>query len=331
MKVLYILWNYPQLSETYVAAEIAFALGQGVDVQVWSKLVQKEGVPAQCPVHRGTLAEALAAVRPDVVHVHYLVVADRHAPEIPAEIPVTVRAHSFDWDPALCGRVADFPGVRKVYAFPHFSRQVLHPKMEALPVAYSTKLFKPSPRKDRRMVLRLVAGLPTKGLVDFFAAASELPKYRFVLGVARAGGADQFPETLRAMNAGGRVDLRFDLSWEEAARLTSEAAIYMDTSDPKGHHFGMPISIAEAMATGSFVLARRSPAAQEYLGDAGLVYESPFGAAAAIGETVAWSEDEWARASKAALLRARAFADTAVLPKVIRDWQAMVEKRPHAS
>lgn len=323
MKILYILWNYPQISETYVAAEIDFALKHDFHVEVWSTLVQNEGVPAQCPVHRGTLAEAISMVRPEIIHVHYLVVAERHAKDFPGPIPVTVRAHSFDWNPEACLRAAALPAVRKIYAFPHFARQVSHPKVTALPVAYSTQRFRPAPRKDRRMVLRLGAGLPTKGLSDFFEVARALPEYRFVLGVATTGGAHDYLEVLKGMNKDGHVDLRVDLSNEEAASLTSEAAIYLDTSDPGLQLFGMPISIAEALATGSLVLARHSPEAKEFVGAAGRFYTSPVEATRIICETMNWGDEEWARVSAAAVDRARAFADSAVLPMLLEDWRSL--------
>lgn len=328
MKVLYLLWNYPQLSETYVVAEIAFALSQGIDVRVLSTIVQKAGVPEQCQVYRGTLAEAIAAMRPDVIHIHYLVMAEKCVREIPAHIPVTVRAHSFDWSPASCLELSNFAAVRKIYAFPHFARQVAHPKVEALPVSYSSARFKTGD-KDRKMVLRLSAGLPTKGLADFFAAAKELRHFRFVLGVARAGGAEHFIDVLRGMNKEGLVeilDLRFDLPWEEAARLTHQAGIYMDTSDPAGHLFGMPISIAEAMATGSYVIARSSPAAREYLDLAGTTYDHVSDATNAIRTTESWVERDWEAVARRAQGRAQLYADTAVLPKVMEFWKGLVHK-----
>lgn len=328
MKVLYVLWNYPQLSETYVTVEIAFAQAQGVGIEVWRENVQKEDVPVQCPVHSGSLEAAIASVRPDVVHMHYLVMAERLAPRLPPSIPVTVRAHSFDWDKGLAWRVTALPNVRRIFAFPHFARQVSHPKMRPMPVAYSTARFKPvpGPLKDGRMVLRLAAALPTKGLTDFFAAAQALKDHRFILGVAHAGGAPAYPETLKVMNLSGCVDLRFDVPWEEAAGLTAKAGIYMETSDPRGHAFGMPISIAEALATGSLVLVRRSSEAEEYLGSAGRLYQSAGEAVSLIRETLGWKEDQWAAAAAEAVARARAFADTTVLPDLVDEWRSAVER-----
>ena len=37
-RVLYALWQYPQLSETYIEAEISCMLRWGVDVEVWREI-----------------------------------------------------------------------------------------------------------------------------------------------------------------------------------------------------------------------------------------------------------------------------------------------------
>lgn len=328
MKVLYVLWNYPQLSETYVIAEIAFALRSGVDVHVWAQIAQKAGIPEQCPVHRGTLAQAIADTNPDVIHVHYLVVAERHIQEIPASIPVTVRGHSFDWTPGLAIQIAELPSVRKVFLFPWFASQVSHPKIAGLPVAFSSGRFKEAPGKDRRMVLRLAAGLPTKGLIHFFSTAREMPDFRFVLVIATAGGYGGFDAELRRMNKlfDNRVDLQTDLSWDDAATLIHLAGINLHTCDPARNPFGMSISIAEALATGSLVLVPQCPEAVEYVGNAGRFYPSPAAAVPLIRETAGWDDEAWASVSRTARERAALFADTAVLPKLIDEWKSICGK-----
>lgn len=288
--------------------------------------MQKAGVPPQCPVHSGPLAQAIRAARPDVIHVHYLVMAERFAGEFPPGIPVTVRGHSFDWDPAVALRVAELPSITKVFLFPAFARQVPHPKIVPLPVAYSTARYAAATTKDRRLVLRLGAQLPTKGFADIFSVARLLPDHRFVLGVARAGGAAGFEEKLGSMNSDGRVDLRLDLSWEEAAALTAEAGIYLYTADPTLNPFGMPISIAESLSTGSLVLVRQAPAAAEMLGGAGRLYDSSGDAAAIIRDSQGWSDAAWDLVSKTAVLRAQAFADTEVLPKLLDEWRLATGK-----
>ena len=62
------------------------------------------------------------------------------------------------------------------------------------------------------------------------------------------------------------------------------------------------------------------------LGPAGKLYSSPENAAAIIRETESWSDGTWADAASAAVQRAKAFADTAVLPKLVAEWRFLTGK-----
>lgn len=264
MRVLYIVWNYPEISETYISTEIGFVQKCGVEVHVWSQGSRQDLAP-QCMVHRGTLSEAFAAVGPDLIHIHFLSAAKRHLHEIPPGIPITVRGHSFDWNPSIARELGEHASVKRLYLFPHFVTAMGgHPKAFALPIAYDSTVHFPAMSKNRKMVLRLAAGLPTKGLDDFLAVANRCLDFKFVLGVSRSGGGNEFLEQLLRLNryVKDRVEIAVDLHPKMAADLNRRAGIYLNTHDPKGHPFGMPISIAEAMATGSYALTLDVPAAR---------------------------------------------------------------------
>lgn len=326
MRVLYLLWNYPQISETYVAAEIGFAQKCGVEVHIWSQTNYHPDLVPQCMVHRGTLADAIAAVGPDLIHIHYLVVAKRHLHELPPGIPVTIRGHSFDWNPGLAKELGDQTAVKRLYLFPHFVAAMGgHPKAFPLPVAYDTTLHPPAVCKDRKLVVRLAAGLPTKGLDDVLAVANRCPEFRFILGISRAGGGEQFLEQITRLNSyvKDRVQILIDLHPQVASDINRRAGIYLDTHDPKGHPFGMPISIVEAMATGSYVLALDVPAARGYIGEGGAFYRNPEEAARLILETKNWTEADWDRVSGTAIQRASCFRDDVVLSHLVQDWRSL--------
>lgn len=328
MKVLYILWNYPQISETYIDVEIKYAVAHGIDVHVWSTESRHPSLTPSCPVHRGTLQEAIAKVQPNLTHCHYLPVAETYAPAISKSIPVTVRGHSFDWSVDALRRVTAIPQVKKIFLFPHFAAQVPDvKKVQSLPVAFHPR--GPGDEfRSHRTVLRLAAALPTKGLSDFFSIAERLADdFRFVLGVARAGGSDIYPETLVEMSLrlGGLVDVRIDVPPDEAWDLYRKASIYLDTSDPKGHPFGMPISIVEAWSEGMIVLARDGPDAQRYMGGPAYCYRSVSEAAELIAKTRAWDQKRWLEEESASRLWAAPFTDEQVLPILIKDWRILVE------
>lgn len=333
MRVLYAIANYPQLSETYVTAEIAFMLRQGVDVRVWSPVERIEGIPDQCAVYRGTLLEAVDQMKPDLIHVHYLMFARRYDQMLQGlDIPMTVRGHSFDFSPAGVIDALQLPRVQRVYLFPHFARQVpFHKKLVALPVAFDSTRFQPhmakDAMKDPMMVLRLAAGRPGKGLGDFFTVSSICPGYKFVMALASCDDDSHFGDRLANSFPKGRVSLFKDVSWDTAEQLTRRAAIYLDTSDPRVQPFGMPISIAEALATGSMVLIRDSMAAREYAGDAAFYYSTPEEAAETINLSVAWPSDVKARQRERAAQQGALYADSVVLPRMLDDWDKITGSR----
>lgn len=326
MRVLYVLGNYPKISETYVAAEINFMTNQGVQVEVWSK---REGTPcmeAPVPVHRGGFLAALREVRPDVVHVHYLIVGDAEILAAGAEgVPVTIRGHSYDFTEANVQARLKCPYVRRIYLFPHFAARFGgERRVMQLPVAYDSNRYSllPASQKDKHLVLRTCAAKPTKGITDFLRVSALCPEFRFVLLANTVG--DGWIATLREMvKTVGRVELREDVPNDIAAMWTRRAGVYLDTNDPKGHSFGMPISVAEAMATGSAVFIRGSREATDYVGDGGWLYWNVEEAAARIRDTASWTSDQWKETGRRAFARAQNFADRNVLPAVLEDWRGI--------
>jgi hypothetical protein len=330
VKVLYALANYPQLSESYIEAEIDFALLSGVAVEVWSPNCKNADVPPQVPVHRGTLIDAVLSFKPDVVHVHYLMFARIYDRALGGNIaPMTVRGHSFDFSTSLAADAVSLPRVKKVYLFPHLARKVPHEKVVALPVAYDAGLHIPCSQKRINLVLRLAAGKKGKGLEELFRIARLCPEMEFVLGVADVIGFETYFHTLGTHNLGlpRPVKLLRDVPLEKAAALTAQAEIYIDTSDPTAHEFGMPISIAEALATGSVVLIRDSMPAREYAGDAAFYYQSAEEAAQIVKMIAAWSPEIRLRQRERAIMQAQFYRADVVLPRLIHDWEEIAAQR----
>lgn len=328
MRVLLLLGNYPQLSETYITTEIDFLMRSGISVEVWSQSITTPGIPEQTKVHRGLLKDAVARFNPDIAHVHFLFPAGEYSKLLgDTKVPMTVRGHSFDFDRARAAQVAEIERIKKIYLFPHFARMCSSSKIVSLPVAYNSTRYVPYEKKNRKMVLRTSAGKRNKGLGDFFAAAAICHEFSFTLAAADVGEDKNYFSELGQLNSrvsDGRVSLFRNASWSEVAKLTLEAGIYLDTNDPTGHHFGMPISIAESLATGSVVLAQDGPAAREYLGNAGMVYRSPSEAAFLIKETLKWDEEKWTSIRKTAIERARSFSDEVVLSRIVADWHSLI-------
>lgn len=195
-------------------------------------------------------------------------------------------------------------------------------------MAYNSEIYSGPQEKDRKLVLRLSAAKHGKGLKTFFEVSKLCPDHTFVLGVADVSAERRYFEALEELNrsiAGRRVQLLHNVPWDRARALTRKAAIYLGTSDSHGHAFGMPISVAESLATGGYVMLRKDePAAAEYLGNAGTLYESAAHAAELIQNSTSWDDETWASVHAVAINRAAGFADWSVLSRVIDDWKAML-------
>lgn len=332
-RVLYLAWHYPQLSESYIETEILCMLAWGVHVELWRTARGPSGYPTVVPIHDGSLAEAIAAAKPDVIHVHWVSYGNEHAEALAASgLPVTLRLHGFDTTTEGLRAWLAHDWAKGVYGYP---MQIAHagltdPRLIAMPVAFDTRLFRPARVKNRRMVIRTAASLPSKDLDLFLEAARRLPDYRFVLAAVTCHLKEDFAYELRAAcdNLQAPVELRFDVPRADVAALVAESAFYLHTMHPPGTEdatpVGQPISISEAMATGAYCLVRDVPDLADMVDDAGTTYRNVEDVVAAIRATEAWSDADWQAAQRRAVSRAwGAHADTKLLRPLFDEWMVL--------
>ena len=306
LRVLFAEWHYPQVTETYIGAPIAAFGRLGAEVQVWSEASSAVLYPAEVPVHHGPLAEAIERVQPHVVVTHWLSKGiDLREITRATGIPHVVCSHGFEYAPSRVAELLTDRGVL-VHTFPHLvdAAWADHPRVDVTVAAFDEARYFPSPAgpaaKDRRLVARTSAGLHTKDLDTFLLTARLCPDHRFVLGVARSSNLEEQTDEIvaRAAELGSPAEVRIDLQHDETADLLGRAGIYMHTHGTD-HPVGMPISIAESMATGAFVLGRDLPGVREYIAGGGEVYsgETPddraADAAAIIRGTADWTDAMW--------------------------------------
>lgn len=333
-KVLYALWHYPQLSESYVRWEIECMRRWGVEIEVWSEesATPPSPHPSPVPVHHGRLEEVLERVRPDLVHVHWSSKALEYCSVVgSAGLPMTVRDHAFDITERIIAGLDWHQPVERIYLFPHLAAQFgQFGKVRAIPAAFNGELYRPGDAKDERLVLRVGAAIPkSKALETFFEVATLCPDHRFVLALVTCHRLEHYPAEVAALNAslGNPVDLRFDVPTEELAPLVRRAGIYLHTH-ALALPFGMPMSIGEAMATGCHVLARRCDGAADYLGPAGALYDDAAEAASLIRATREWTPEQWRREQRRTVERAfQRHADIFALRPIVDDWIAIAASR----
>lgn len=332
-RVLYAVWHYPQLSEAYVETELRCMQAWGVHVELWRTAQGPSPYPTNVLIHDGTLTDAIAASRPDVVHVHWLSFGYTHRAELIASgLPVTFRLHGFDVTQEGLSLLLGFDWVKAVYAYPNqiANTGLADAKLKSVPVAFDTGLFRPRRDKDRRLVVRTSAALASKDLELFFEAAKLLPEYRFVLAAVTCHLEQEYADHLKALHetCGSPVELRFDLPREEAAELVAQAGIYLHTLHPPGHPWGtpvgQPISIAEAMATGCYCLVRDVPDLAAMVGKAGATYSDIEQLVGRIRETEAWDDARWNDVQwHAAEIAYGRHADVMGLRPLYKDWLAL--------
>jgi len=260
--------------------------------------------------------------------VHHLYRALRYLPDAAAAgVPMTVRGHGFEFVREQVQELLSSPTVDRVYVFPPH-RQLFggeESKLRPMPVAFDPDRYAPAAKKDPRLVVRASLAAPSKGLAIFVRLAARHRSHRFVLFACSSTGHPEHLAEIRELNRslGEPVDLRSDRPYEEVQAVVAEAAIYLHTTTLE-EPYGMPISIAEAMATGSFVLARRSAEAADYVGDAGALYGDDDEASAVLLETASWTEERWAAVRRRSVDRAYGrFVSDTVLRPLLSDWMRL--------
>ena len=333
------LWHWPQLSETYIETELRFMLRMGVHVEVWGETITQRPSPVDVPVHTGPLADAVAKARPDILHVHWLNFALQQQQAVEAlGLPITARIHGFEFTPQSLKAAFLWQNLRAIYGFPHHvaAAPKLDSRLRMVRSAFDTELFKPYAEKDRRLVVRTAPGLPSKDIPMFFEIAKRLPDHRFVLTVVTCQNREAYVEELKEewRRSGTPAELKIDLPRAEVVSLVEQAGIYLHTSRVGDEEHatppGNPISIAEAMATGAYVLVRKVAPHVAYVGDAGTSYRDLSDAAGKIAATTAWTDREWRDAWERSVDRAFKFhADELALRPIFDDWIAIMNETIH--
>jgi glycosyltransferase involved in cell wall biosynthesis len=323
-RILYALEDYPISSETYVQTEIDYFLRQGIEIAAWSRREDSSRSPSSVPVFSGPLRLAIKSFKPDAIHVHWLPIV----PNVLVEglgLPVTVRGHSFDFNPTIARSYAFHPAISAVFLFPHLAdatfRGTDQGKAVQLVAAYDERLFYPDP-KEKSTVVRATASLRGKDIDSFLDVAALCPEVKFTLFASRPKEDTAYLVNLLGRNAsmGSPVDIQVEVPQAQVAAMVRKSEICLRSNNPTGHPFGMPVSIAEAMGAGTIPVVRDHAPARGYVGDAGLYFNSTEEAASRIREILADPELS-GRLRTASIERARRHASSVVLPTIFQVWE----------
>ena len=331
LKVLYVLNSYPQLSESYVEYELKKMCDFGFEIEVWRRQKPHSPYHSDIKIHDEDLREVVSKIKPDLIHIHWLDIAKIILPFIDdLNIPTTIRAHSFDTTKKSIKFCTKRSFVKKIYCFPQHFDDFNDAKLKIQNTVFDTKVFKPHKNKNKRLVVRGGAALPSKSLPFFILLAKELPDFKFILAVVKCHDNDDYINELKklASSISSPVEIRTNLSRESYTELVSEAGIFLHTVEKKLMNVGMPTSISEAMATGCYVVASNNESMKRYIGESGKTYNDMSEAKKIIKDTELWSDHEWDKTWKNSVERAFSkHADETILRPMFFDWIDFKKKK----
>jgi hypothetical protein len=293
IRVLYLLYHYPQISETYIRSEIE-AIREHCELRIFSLHRANTPYGSHEPYvltdDVATIEREIRAFRPHVLHTHWL-------PQLRelaylagyfgeaaggAGIPFTVRSHSFDvldedhrfvreaaplLNSDLCLGVLAFPFTR-----PIFRRSGVRDEkvLDCWPVIHYARFHDESP--NGRGVMNVGACLPKKRMEDFLRLATLVPGRRFDLYAMgyRSKQIDRLNEQM-----GHPVTIVTPVEPERMLAEYKRHEWLVYTASRTMGTVGWSLAVAEAQAAGLGVcFPRLRPDLDEYVGPAGYLYDS---------------------------------------------------------
>ena len=293
-RITYVLYNYPEISETYVSAELASVPPQ-FELDVISRGRSTDTVESQRPYviekDGARILERTRAFAPDAIHTHWvwgpqLSIACRLAKVL--DRPLTVRAHSFDIlgsrprpdDPAssvtknldvlcsdLCLGILTMPfGVERLVRAGVPERKLI----PCWPVVDYQRFHDETPNGVG--VVNVGSCLPKKDFPAYLELARRMPDVPFHLYAVGAQVA-----ALRATNEalGAPVSIHDAVPHGQMPRIFKQYEWLVYTADRTLATVGWPVSVPEAQAAGLGVcMPNLRPDIKDFVGPAGFVYDT---------------------------------------------------------
>ncbi|WP_206675046.1 glycosyltransferase family protein [Alteripontixanthobacter muriae] len=304
---MFLLKEYPQISQTYIKNEI-----EALEDQYEISIVTRKGPDIPYINHRdhcfadnlGQFREAAEDFKPDILHTHYLTEL-RFIGDLAEAIgvPYTVRTHSFDtvalrkknWkgrvkqmlkrEPPLERTSWFLEGIRAmdselclgVLTFP-FSRPWLEKAgvdgrklVDCFPVVRFEQFYDRS--ENGEAIMNTGVATPKKRMTDFLRLAKEVPGKPFRL-YAMGYHVDDLRRQSEEM--GAKIEFVDPIQPEDMPIEYKKHAWLVYTGDFDIPTVGWPMAIAEAQAAGVGVcMPRLRPDLAEYVGaGAGVLYDS---------------------------------------------------------
>lgn len=297
-KVMYVLRQYPQISETYVQTEIDAVSSEYEVIVIAFQQSGKNGTSTY-KQHNPYLVindveqidNAVRLFKPDILHTHWAIsMPFLHKLARKFGIPFTVRAHSFDAMFGVDERLSEWRKAAKevisnavsdelclgVVAFP-FTRPFLETNgalpekiIDCFPCVDFNRFYDRSPNGDK--IMNVGACLPKKRMEDFLELGLRLPDKEFNLYPVSYDVAN-IAQKNQTMGSPVRIHSPIEPSSMPAEYKKHQWLVY--TADRLINTVGWPMAAAEAQASGvGVLLPDLRPDMKDYIGDAGYIYQS---------------------------------------------------------
>lgn len=298
-KVLYILHDYPQISQTYIKVELE-EVYPNYDIEIVALRQSSHPYSKHYPYNYYSNYEDVLSFaktfKPNVLHSHWmhghLDTVFKVACEL--NIPFTVRSHSFDtmwkkepWHKILRGRSVpsrikkyiswiNHPLCLGMLAFPYAIEPLIKAGLnreKLIPCApvFSHNLFYKKTTNGEK-IINVGAGSPKKKFEDYIQLAALTPNRQFHLY-----SLGYLTESIKQKNidAGSPLTMMEPIEHEEFAERMSDYQWMVYTADPVRATVGWPMTLLEAQASGVGVCMRNiRPDLKNYLGGAAILYDS---------------------------------------------------------
>jgi glycosyltransferase involved in cell wall biosynthesis len=296
-KILYIVFHYKQLSETYIDWEMEWLVERGANIEIF---VDCQIIPS--PIEHNfkihtKLDEAIQSFKPNHIHIHWLNIYEKYSRMLSKyNIPITIRTHGFELSTQLI-KTMSMRKIKYILVYPHFYDSKNNKLLKSL-VPFNPKIHYPPPTfhyKDTRLVIRVGSGLPTKDIILFLKLANEIDDFKFTLCIIKCSHMEYYIDELINENKklGGKCNILINVPREEIADLMRKSFIYLHTTG-ETQSYGQPISIAEAMACGNYIIGKkRDDATKKYINNAGVVYTNYEEAKELLLNTLKFNNQDW--------------------------------------
>lgn len=293
LRVLYLIQEYPQLSQTYVHEEVE-SLKNDYDIKIltWKRpnLLRKDPHPYEFIERPDQFLAKALAFKPHIMHSHYfhqIEVLEGMARQL--RVPYTLRTHSFDiLKPrqeklAHLAKITHSPYCLRVLCFPDFKERLLRlgiPEdklFSSWPVVNCKFFFNPEKPAPKHKIMNVGAALDKKNYKGFIDLASLMQESGnefnlYVMGYEK--------DKLVAYNEskGNPVKTITSVEYREMPAVYRAHDWLVYTGDPSLNTIGLPMAVAEAQSSGIGVCLQEMPGRKEalldYLGGAGFLFKT---------------------------------------------------------